>query len=354
MLGDIKIGRNDPCPCGSGKKYKKCCYGKTESQIMFSDFTKRYKEARRKSLFKECLHPDKSKCTEKIIKAHTIQRNKFLSRIAENGIVLMPCPKPDFSLELMHEYGLASATIFTGFCSYHDKTTFQSIEDNPFEGTTEQVFLYTYRAFAYEYYRKRVASSSIKHFSSSQNQDDLVEDNINGYDISAMDYEDEKAIFDNALLSGNYDVITSIIWEFEGESNIAATGGEAPAYDANSRYIQDLLDPNNRVRHIYYSVFSENGKTYFLISWLKDYDKIFESHKNKLLSLSANERKVYANNTLVITTENIAIRPSSWKSMKKEQRETFGMLFGGLVELGESMGHPYDRTQEPGFDLFSI
>jgi hypothetical protein len=27
------IGRNDPCPCGSGKKYKKCCYLKTISQI---------------------------------------------------------------------------------------------------------------------------------------------------------------------------------------------------------------------------------------------------------------------------------------------------------------------------------
>ena len=22
------VGRNDPCPCGSGKKYKKCCIGK--------------------------------------------------------------------------------------------------------------------------------------------------------------------------------------------------------------------------------------------------------------------------------------------------------------------------------------
>ncbi len=22
------ISRNEPCPCGSGKKYKKCCYGK--------------------------------------------------------------------------------------------------------------------------------------------------------------------------------------------------------------------------------------------------------------------------------------------------------------------------------------
>lgn len=23
----VKVGRNDPCPCGSGKKYKKCCLG---------------------------------------------------------------------------------------------------------------------------------------------------------------------------------------------------------------------------------------------------------------------------------------------------------------------------------------
>ena len=24
-LSLIKIGRNDPCPCGSGRKYKRCC-----------------------------------------------------------------------------------------------------------------------------------------------------------------------------------------------------------------------------------------------------------------------------------------------------------------------------------------
>ena len=23
-----KVGRNDPCPCGSGKKFKNCCLGK--------------------------------------------------------------------------------------------------------------------------------------------------------------------------------------------------------------------------------------------------------------------------------------------------------------------------------------
>jgi uncharacterized protein YecA (UPF0149 family) len=25
VRGAPKVGRNDPCPCGSGKKHKKCC-----------------------------------------------------------------------------------------------------------------------------------------------------------------------------------------------------------------------------------------------------------------------------------------------------------------------------------------
>jgi preprotein translocase subunit SecA len=29
---DKEPGRNDPCPCGSGKKYKKCCGAKKEKK----------------------------------------------------------------------------------------------------------------------------------------------------------------------------------------------------------------------------------------------------------------------------------------------------------------------------------
>ena len=29
----VKIGRNDPCPCGSGKKYKKCCLKRGVTEI---------------------------------------------------------------------------------------------------------------------------------------------------------------------------------------------------------------------------------------------------------------------------------------------------------------------------------
>jgi hypothetical protein len=28
----VKTGRNDPCPCGSGKKFKKCCLNKPKAR----------------------------------------------------------------------------------------------------------------------------------------------------------------------------------------------------------------------------------------------------------------------------------------------------------------------------------
>jgi hypothetical protein len=30
-MPQANVGRNDPCPCGSGKKYKKCCLSKDEA-----------------------------------------------------------------------------------------------------------------------------------------------------------------------------------------------------------------------------------------------------------------------------------------------------------------------------------
>ena len=30
-----KIGRNEPCPCGSGKKFKKCCIESYDREYMF-------------------------------------------------------------------------------------------------------------------------------------------------------------------------------------------------------------------------------------------------------------------------------------------------------------------------------
>ena len=60
---------------------------------------------RKKSRIKECIHPDKAHCSERIIGAHSIQNNKILSKISDNGHVYMPCPKPEIQPDLQYKYG---------------------------------------------------------------------------------------------------------------------------------------------------------------------------------------------------------------------------------------------------------
>ena len=313
-----------------------------------------YRELRKKGRFKECVHPQKDACSEKIIQAHSLQNNRVLSRISDSGYVFMPCPKPDFSFR----YGRKEASVFTGFCGFHDKTVFQPIEDMPFTGTSEQIFLYTYRAFALEYHRKQEAVRIEQFFFSQKpsiiNMPGWAVDGVTGHGMAVNDFIDDKELFDSVILNKSYDELTSIVWEFPGFSNFAASGYEAPMLDFSGKKIQDLLDPKTPARHIYLCVFPDENKTYAIISWLKKYDSLFISIKEKLLSLTFEEKKNYINNTLPIITENIAIRPSSWDALSPKAQNEFLALFSGIANIMEVDNRKYNRFITPSFDLFSL
>ena len=60
-----KVGRNDPCPCGSGKKFKKCCLDKPyqPSAELLADFElgqqriREYEEEQTKQDWSKPLEP---------------------------------------------------------------------------------------------------------------------------------------------------------------------------------------------------------------------------------------------------------------------------------------------------------
>lgn len=60
-----KVGRNDPCPCGSGKKFKKCCLDKPyqPSAELLADFElgqqriREYEEEQKKQDWSKPLEP---------------------------------------------------------------------------------------------------------------------------------------------------------------------------------------------------------------------------------------------------------------------------------------------------------
>jgi hypothetical protein len=39
-----KVGRNDPCPCGSGKKFKKCCEGKSSGEVRAASVREQFEQ----------------------------------------------------------------------------------------------------------------------------------------------------------------------------------------------------------------------------------------------------------------------------------------------------------------------
>ena len=71
----VKIGRNNPCPCGSGKKYKKCC-------LLREDGAKRCSPKREKIRFIPVYFPiDKlSNSVNDLIKENKLDEAEAVSR----------------------------------------------------------------------------------------------------------------------------------------------------------------------------------------------------------------------------------------------------------------------------------
>ncbi len=164
MFG-AKIGRNDPCWCGSGKKYKKChLHRQDEDRIQPWQIDREFKRVLEK---RQCLAPSawRKNCSSQISKAHTVPRSGSLARIARDGHVY------SFRVhiqELINSggmnrpqlVGINKASTFTGFCSEHDRSIFAPPETTPFTAIQEQCFLLGYRAFARELFTKQAMSST--------------------------------------------------------------------------------------------------------------------------------------------------------------------------------------------------
>ena len=269
----------------------------------------------------------------------------------------MPCPKPDNPFAVMTKWGRKEATVFSGFCGHHDKTVFQPIEDGIFDRSDLHIFLYTYRCFSVEYHKKQEVVNMQKNM--FRRKPSLIgmsrdEDPFGGMHMAIDDFQPVKKLFDNSLLTGQYNILTSVIWEIPFAINFAASGFEAPTTDLRGKKLQNLSDVSTLAKHVFVIVFSEESKTYCIISWLKDNDELFYEYRHQLESLDQQQRQNYINNTLPIISENIAINPESWDKMEQSKKDEFGMLFWGLTEISELSGHPYNRLEAPTFDMFSL
>lgn len=348
-----KIGRNDPCYCGSGKKYKKCCYLIKQASYTKSDFdsikelmNKAYKQKR----IKQCLHPNSEECVTKIIKAHAIQNNKILKKLAVDGQLYSLKPKKN-PFEVFVKWGRGEVTTFTGFCQFHDKMLFADIEDKDFRKTEEQCFKYMYRCLCSHLHAKQETDQYGEVMSSKKHEYYL------GVEHSIKDFLYDKSILDTCLISEDYSSkVGSIIWEWDYEVLFTGIAFDSPTTDFEGRKLQDLSNLNLKIGHFFYTIFPENGRTYCIISWLKEFENVLNPLINKLNVLTDFERKIYLNNIFVKQSDEVVLSPKLFNSLTDDDKRNIqfasqgGALFDAFLEMDGPPAN-YDLS-DPLFDLF--
>jgi len=55
-----KVGRNEPCPCGSGRKFKKCCIARVQPAESQAELSRLPDETLRQHIVAHSTHRDQS------------------------------------------------------------------------------------------------------------------------------------------------------------------------------------------------------------------------------------------------------------------------------------------------------
>jgi hypothetical protein len=346
-----KLERNAPCWCGSGKKYKKCHLNREHGpRPTFEEGKKLIKKAFDKNY---CLHPNakKGECKGDIVKAHTIQRTGGLTRIAKDNHVYRIKPNIFKSTtELVYEtelIGVGKASTFTGFCNYHDTTTFEGIEKYHFSGELEQIFLLAYRALAREVFMKKNhldTTEMLEGFDkglspvAQQQFQESLKFYSYGVSLGVQTVERQKSIYDTALLNADYSSLNYYVIFIDNTPEFVCSGASIleQEFDGNSFNQLGRSDINQDIITFSLIPIDEGGAIVFAtLDSGKDMSQFFASLKSLSKDIIPNAITRYTFEFY----ENVFMSPIWWDSLADDKKK-------GLISRASSGVRP-DEVKAP-------
>jgi hypothetical protein len=371
-----KIGRNDPCWCGSGKKYKKCHLGREDEKRIEPWQTD--KEFKRLLEQGQCLAPGpwKHNCSPQIARAHTVPRSGSLKRIARYGHVYAY----PLSFQGLHKtdgrvnpqlVGINRASTFTGFCSEHDRSIFATLEKMNFRATPEQCFLLCYRALCREFFIKQALAPMLEHarlrdrgkpLYLQYTHQDFIATFARGYSSTVKDLTVQKPVYDHILVTSDFRGVRAYIIEFNRVPPVMCSGGFYPVLDFEGHEIQDLADLD-RPRHlITVTSFYGGHNGVIVLTWLEKDDPSCLPFVESLHRIQDKDLTNAVLRLLFTNFENIHIEPEWWESQSNASREALMERFNSSINALEDRvpltddGRTFDTwpvvaRQFVGFDL---
>ena len=330
-----RLGRNDPCWCGSGRKYKFCHLNpptpiKLEPWQAQATFREAYSR-------KTCSAPAQwqGECSEKIVRAHTVMRSHSLKAIARNGHVYSFVP----SMEKIGQgngaiepelRGINQASTFSGFCSTHDDKIFAPMEKNAFECSDEQCFLVGYRAIARELYTKAASASlnpMLRNSIAAQTNEDWRETLRWMHDVFTIatakgldDAQALKLLHDNILVRRSFQETEWYAIEFSVPPDVMCSGGFFPEQDFSGKELQDVADLSGAPEVMSFAAFSQGGTGWVVFSWLPGPHEIGKLFIDSLEQMSDEEIAGALVRLFFEHCENVHLKPEWWEGLADQIR----------------------------------
>jgi len=141
--------------------------------------------------------------------------------------------------------GVNDASVFTGFCAFHDQSIFRPIENEPFECTGEQLLLYAYRALCREIYTREFEFEMIKAPAlalKARVGDDLtsnIEETIELNNLTSAELLNIKDSYDQLISSKLFNKLDHLVLACPKPPDIFGTAFIAPHKNFQYNQIQD-------------------------------------------------------------------------------------------------------------------
>lgn len=268
-----------------------------------------FKTAFKDSKIKECFYFNHTNCSKEIIRAHSVQENKLLSRIAVNGKVITK-KKSYLPFDNTDEMGKAVASTFTGFCKYHDNQLFMPIEDKPYVGSPLQKFLFAYRAFAYVAHKNLEQNKFMETLADNAN---IPNPNIYLKCNVAKDTPFLNDLFKECFLKENYSSLITYEITLDYEVSFCVSTSLTLVYDISGKKINNVKDFNKPIHNLFLTIFPMDGKTIMLFSWFKYSNSVYKKWIYQLKSMNQDKMLNYLNQMIINETENFYISPKLWE-----------------------------------------
>lgn len=335
----------EPCPCESGIKYKFCCYSKSmdnkfdnlsiNSKRIIFESQKMFREAD----FEVCFSFDNNKCDSKIIGAHSLQNNGVLDKISSSGHIynLNFDIVNDLPTLTFNKIGKNRASTFLGFCKVHDKEYFSLIEDQKYEQTNIQNYLFAFRAFCFERHRKFRLK---KHFTSlfqkfpqaTKNQSILHMYRVCGLDLKdkELEYLRFKDIYEKKAFAN----LESFVKEVPFRVGFTGTTAVAVNVDIYGEETINIYDYNEKtfIPSLYISVIPQEKSSLIIVSRFVE-DTCYEKLIERLKEVDCEELLFkYISFCLSEFSENVYFSPEIIDTLSRNDRDIIISAFYASLE----------------------